>query len=315
MQKSHNEMKNAKLFLNLMLAGIIGMLSISLVSCNKDEERKPPSINMLGGENYTHNGAVAEVGHALTFGIEASGDGANLTNFTVKLRSGEETRTVMDSGMNSPSFTVNKTFYQGVEDTAEWIFTVMDKNRLMATTSIMIYKDPNSTFGGIRHYPSVILGMDQNDQIGQFFSPSTGDVWMEDSASMYPELIDVLVYFKMSEDNGVLLPSPTFSSPGEEGDGVFEIYPYLADWNTRNYTRWDIRADNGVTNSAFDNAHNDSLLIVSYDDVWGKRKYKWAYAGTIIPFMTGGGKKGLVRVLQADTTAGGIIEFEMKIQQ
>lgn len=307
-------MKKAKILLNLSLAGIIAILSISLVSCNKDEERKPPTIMLLGGESYTNNGTVAEVGQALNFGIEAEGDGANLTNFTVKLLSGGETRTVMDSGMNTASFAINKIFYQGVEDTAEWVFTVMDKNRLMASTSLMIYKDPNSTFGGIKHYPSVIVGMDENPQAGHFFSPSTGNVWMEDSASMYPELIDVLAYFKMSEDNGILKPSPTFSSPGEDGDGVFEFYPDLANWPVRNYTKWDIRADNGVTDQAFNNAYNDSLLIVSYDDVWGKRKFKWANAGTIIPFMTAGGKKGLVRVLQADTTASGIIEFEMKIQ-
>ena len=94
----------------------------------------------------------------------------------------------------------------------------------------------------------------------------------------------------------------------------FEFYPSLSEWGTRNYTKYDIRADNGVSNQAFDAAQNDSLLIVSYDDVWGKRKYKWAYARTIIPLMTQGGKKGLIRLLQADDQASGIIEFEMKIQ-
>lgn len=88
----------------------------------------------------------------------------------------------------------------------------------------------------------------------------------------------------------------------------------MEQWQTRNYTKYDIRANNGVTQQAFADAHNDSLLIVSYDDVWGKRKYKWAVAGTFIPFMTQQGKKGLIRVIQADEQAAGIIEFEMKIQ-
>lgn len=294
---------------------LLGIMILVFASCEKDEERKPPSISLMNGLEYTADGSVVEIGRPLKFGIEAAGDGANITNFTIKILSAGETRTVLDSGLNSPQFTVNEIFYQGVEDTAEWVFTVMDKNRLKASTSLMIYKDPNSAFGGIRHYPSVVMGMDENDQIGHFFTPSTGKEWMIDSAAMNQELIDLLVYFKMSEDSGVLLPSPTFSSPGETENGAFEFYPGLADWSTLNYTKYDIRADNGVTGEAFDAAHNDSLLIVSYDDVWGKRRYKWAHAGTIIPFMTAGGKKGLIRVLQADTVATGIIEFEMKIQQ
>jgi hypothetical protein len=71
---------------------------------------------------------------------------------------------------------------------------------------------------------------------------------------------------------------------------------------------------NGVTKEAFDNAHNDSLLIVSYDDVWGKKKYKWAMPGLFIPFQTAAGKKGIVHVIEADTVPEGSILFALKIQ-
>ena len=314
MRKSPNEITNYRRNILVTLLLSPAMLMIMLSSCEKDEQRKPPQITLLQGSNYTMDGAVAEIGQPLKFGIEAAGNDANITNFTIKIKSAGQERTVLDSGMNVRDFTVNEIFYQGVNDTAEWIFTVMDKNRLIASTSIIIYKDPNSTFGGIRYYPSIVMGMDENVQVGHFFSPTTGNVWMMDTAAMNQEIVDILVYFKMSEDNGVLKPSPTFSSPGETANGAFEFYPQLSDWDTLNYTKYDIRAENGVTNSAFDNAQNDSLLIVSYDDVWGKRKYKWTMAGTIIPFMIQGGKKGLIRVLQADEQATGIIEFEMKIQ-
>jgi len=314
MQKTLNVKMKRRPNILMSLLVMTGILAMMLSSCEKDEVRTPPQIMLLSDTVYTPNGAVVEIGQSLKFGIVASGNEANITNFTIRIRSAGNERTVLDSGMNVGSFAVDETFFQGVEDTAEWVFSVMDKNRLISSTSIIIYKDPNSTFGGIRHYSSIVIGMDENNQAGHFFAPSTGNVWMQDSAMMNQDLVDVLIYFKMSEDNGVLKPSPTFSSPGETENGAFEFYPSLAEWETLNYTKYDIRADNGVTHEAFDNAHNDSLLIVSYDDVWGKRKYKWATAGIIIPFITNSGKKGLIRVIQADEFADGIIEFEMKIQ-
>lgn len=297
-----------------ILFALIAMSVLLLAACDKDTDRNPPTLQLLSGVNYTTDGTVAAIGQPLYFGIDVQCGDANITNFTVKIKTSQGTRTVRDVGLNSRDFTVNENFFQGVDDTAQWIFMVMDKNRLTDSKTLTIYKDPNSTFGGIRHYPSIVMGMNENTQIGHFLDPTTGHVYLLDSATIMQSAIDILAYFKMSDDNGVLTPSPTLSSPGETDDGSLEFYPALAQWQTRNYTKYDIRASNGVTPLAFENAHNDSLLIVSYDDVWGKRKYKWAVAGTIIPFMTQQGKKGLIRVIQADEQAAGIIEFEMKIQ-
>ena len=313
---THNESVNLKTVKTIVVLMVLAVFWIILLpSCEKENSRNPPKIELIATENSTSDGAIVEIGKPLIFKIKAQGFDANITNFTIKILSEGQYRTVLDSGLNSRNFETNVTFYQGVDDTADWVFSVMDKNRLESFTQLTVYKDPNSTFGGIFHYPSIIVGMDQNTEKGHFFAPSVGKVWMQDTAQMNQPLVDLLVYFKLSEDNGVLRPSPTFSSPGETENGAFEFYPYLADWETLNYTKYDIRADNGVTNAAFDNAHNDSLLIVSYDDVWGKRKYKWALTGTIFPFMTANGKKGIIRVIYADTVATGVIEFEMKIQQ
>jgi len=227
-------------------------------------------------------------------------------------------KTVLDSGLNSSGFVINKTYFQGVEDEVEWTFSVMDRDRKTASTSIKVIKDPNSEFGGIYYYPNVKLGYQNNTEIGHFFNPTNGDIFTTDSAKLFQEVIDVLVYFNYSSNYGELEPSPTFSSPGEDANGNAELYddfyPSLLEWNTRNYTKWDIRADNGVTDELFNNAQNDSLLIVSYDDVWGKKKYKWSYVGLFIPFETASGKKGIVKVLDADFDDTGTISFAMKIQ-
>lgn len=293
---------------------LLALALLALVSgCSKEETSVPPSISLIYGADYTPANSVIAVGGRLRFGISATGADANITNLVVKKRMPNgDVKVMLDSGMNTAGFSVNETFYQSVEDTAYWTFQIMDKNRNFATTALTIYKDPNSTWGGIFEFSSITLGYQGNTAIGQFLIPSTGKVLTADSASLDPSLIDMVAYY-FEDDDG---PSPTFSSPGETGGGVEEYYPVIGSWSVKNYTKYDISVDTDpVPADAYVGCHNDSLLILSYDDVWGKRKFKWAEPGDIIPFMTNKGKKGLIQVIAADHDPTGKIEFSMKIQQ
>ncbi|MBN2682718.1 MAG: hypothetical protein JXR58_09440 [Bacteroidales bacterium] len=291
----------------------------AISSCKKDKEQIPPVIQLVSVLGNTDDGDTAAIGQALRFKIKAEGIDVNLTNFTIKIFDGENTKTLVDSGLNSSSFVTEEIFYQGVEDEAEWIFTVMDRNRHKSSFSLKIYKDPNSQFGGIYEFPNVVLGYQNNTEVGQFFLPFMNKVYFSDSAALFKTYVHNIVYFNYREDGGVELPSPTFSSPGEDaglyGEMYIDYYTSLTSWDTLNYTKYDIRADNGVSAEDFENAHNDSLLIVSYDNVWGKKKYKWATDGLIIPFQTANGKNGIIKVIKADTTDSGTIRFSMKIQR
>ena len=224
----------------------------------------------------------------------------------------------MDTGLFNETLNIDKIFYQNVEDTAIWKFAVLDRNHMSAEISMVIYKDPNSTFGGIYTYSLIKMGYQNNTIFGQFMNPSTGIVYQEDSATAHFDKIDVLTYFIISSGT----PSPVLSSSGEMDNASVEAqtyYPYIANWQHRNYTLWDISFDNGsntpLTVADFNAAQNDSLLIVSYHPVWGKKKFRWATAGKIIPFLTGGGKMGLVKVISADSVDTGMMEIAVKIQQ
>lgn len=295
---------------------IISLSSLLFLSCKREEEKLPPAINFKTGSNYTQNNAMVEIGGKLSFGIQARGTSTEITNFTVKkvLQDGSVI-TVMDTGLYSMTLDLNMVFYQNVEDKVTWKFAVMDRNHLSAEISMVVNKDSNSTFGGIYYYPSIKLGYQNNTQYGHFLNPSTGNVYTEDSATAHQGDIDVLCYYIIDED----LPSPVISSPGEMDNYSTEArtyYPCIINWQTRKYTKWDISVgDTPISSSAFDAAQNDSLLIVSYHDVWGKKKFKWATAGKIIPFLTAGGKKGLIKVISADTVDTGSMEFAIKIQQ
>lgn len=291
---------------------------IVFASCSKTESEAPPILYLKIGDNYSRDSSTVAIGGKITFGIVARGSDAPITNLTIRVEGRNGTTTMLDTGIYEDNFEWNKTFYQGVDDTLNWIVAVMDHNRQQASVNLWIFKDPNSSFGGIRYYPSITMGYQKNMEIGHYLDPMTGKVFFADSAALFHETIDMLCYFNYSADNGVNLPSPTFSSPGENtalaGDLYETFYPELTSWNSINYTKWDISADNGITAEKFAGAQNDSLLIVSYNDVWGKKKYKWAMPGLFIPFQTASGKKGIVKVLAADTTETGSIEFALKIQ-
>jgi hypothetical protein len=288
-------------------------LIIIVNGCKKDEDPSSPVICLKSGESYTPNGAIVKTGGMLRFGITARDAGVSLTDLVIKKMLPDGSfKVVLDSGMNSGSFSVDKIFYQNVEDTAEWIFQIMDRNRHLSTTSITVYKDPSSAWGGILEYSLITMGFQQNTTVGQFLCCATGKVFKGDSAGLVSDSIDIATCYFV-DDN---LPSPTFSSPGEYGGGILEYYPFISSWNVKNYTLWDISVDSDpVPEAAYDACHNDSLLMVSYDEVWGKKKFKWAEAGDIIPFLTAKGKKGLIRVISAENSENGIITFSMKVQQ
>ena len=306
------------LSLRLFAIVIVAISSLILMQCKKESEPLPPVISLVFDAGYTHDGDIVAIGKPIKFKVQATGADANITNFTVKKVYGGVTKTVLDEGMNIEGFTRDLTFYQSIEEQVVWTLAVMDRNRNEASVSITVNKDPNSQFGGIYEFPSIRMGYQSCTSYGHFFLPLMDKVFYTDSAAMYQNLVDILVYFNYREDNGIMKPSPTFSSPGEETTPTTELYtdyyPTLTSWTTRNYTKYDIRAVNGVTAVGFDNAHNDSLLIVSYDDVWGKKKYKWAYAGTFIPIQTAAGKRGIIRVLEADTVETGTVRFALKLQ-
>jgi len=288
------------------------LVFLFLAGCKKESNPVPPVIQLKSGEGYTPSGSIVATGGKLRFGITVSGTDANITNFVIKkIMPDGSSKVMLDSGLNSTGFTVNETFYQSIEPEARWTFQVMDKNRQFATTAMTIYKDPASVWGGIFEFPSIVMGFQNSTTHGQFLVPATGKVYFADSATLNQNLIDIITYYYVDGT-----PSPTFSSAGETGGGIVDYYPAIGQWTVKNYTKWDISVDNDpVPVAAFDACHNDSLITLSYDDVWGKRKFKWANPGVVIPFLTNGGKKGLIKVIAVENDPAGSITFAMKIQQ
>lgn len=294
---------------------LIIVTCIFLYSCKKKEEQVPPTISFKIGDNYTKNNAVVAVGRRLYFGIQARGTSDFITNFTIKkvLEDGKII-TVKDSGVYTKYLDFERIYYQNVEPTVKWAFAVMDRSRKTSEISLIVLKDPNSAYGGIFYFPSLKLGYQNNTAYGHFLDPTNGKVYFEDSATINKDKIDILTYYISATP-----PCPVLSSPGEMDNSSVEAktyYPCIMNWQPRKYTLWDIGVDNvPITTADFDSAQNDSLLIVSYHDIDGKKKFRWASTNRIIPFITSGGKKGLIKVINAETVDNGSIEIALKIQQ
>ncbi|MFU8844963.1 MAG: hypothetical protein ACNA7V_14255 [Bacteroidales bacterium] len=292
------------------------LIIFTLIGCNEKEELRPPVIHFKTGGEYTSNGDTVAIGRRLFFGIQARSDESVLTNFTVKKKLADGALvTMMDTALYAEYMDIDKSFFQNVEPEAIWLFTVMDRNRMTAQISLVIYKDPDSQFGGIHHIQGIKLGYQNNPEFGSFLIPATGEVLKTDSAYLFQDNIDILCYFK----NDDVPPGPVLSSPGEMDNfstDAQNFYPTIIDWAVRNYTLWDISVDGSpVSVQDFDASQNDSLLIVSYNAAWGRKKFKWATSGKVIPFQTSGGKLGLVKIIHNDNSDDGFIELDLKIQQ
>jgi len=281
------------------------VLLVIITACSENGEIPEPSVVVgSGGEMVTHGDTIGE-GTLMKFRLLLNGNGSHISNLVATITQGDQKRTMMDIGLWKTSLDTVVAFYKGNWETEQWTFTAMTSERTFATASLTIYRDTVSAYDPIVTYPDITLSF-QGGTGAHYFDAETGETLTETEAAQRQDEVDFVVYYYVDGSK----PSPTFSSPGDEDAATY--YPAIKSWNTFNYTKWDYVSQTTV--AAFDQAETDSLLIAKYDDVWGRRKYKYAYAGWVFPFRTTNGKIGLVKVIRADNDANGTIQFAVKVQ-
>lgn len=290
-----------KHFFSLFLIGLV-----LLSACSDNSEAPAPTVTIASAVETVADGDSVGQGALMKFRLVVDGHGAYISNIVATITDRDQMKTMMDVGVWATSLDTIVSFYKGAWDTENWTFSVMNNERLFGKASLTIYRDPVSAYGAITTWPDVTLTF-QNTDGPHFFDVETGDVLTLQEAATRPADVDFAVYYYMDGTK----PSPTFSSPGDEDAPTY--YPAMNGWSALSYTKWDYVSQ--TTADAFDRATNDSLLIDRYDDVWGRRKYKFAYAGWVFPFKTTNGKIGLVKVIRSDNDAAGSIQFAVKVQQ
>jgi hypothetical protein len=300
----------------LAVKSFIIMICIEAIVCScTKKQAEPPTLSLLNEAGFTASDNIVPVGFPVKFEIMGSGKDAPITNLVITMSNENGTDIALDSGLYTNDLKFVRHISYGSSDYEKWTFTIMDKNRNKSTLSITLKKDPNSVFGQIDYFPSIKLGCQQNKVLGSFLEAQSGQVYLENSTELIQKNISIILYYASLS----IPPSDfTFSSPGETE--VATYYPNIASWDIpRTEVRYKYDSLT-ISSRQFDNAYNDSLIISNYTSATtGKRKFKSARAGYVIPFqITSGpisGKRGLLKVISVNGKENGYVEFALKIQK
>ena len=292
-------MKTLLLITVLLLAVFFG--------CKKKEvDYPPPTIKFVFESSFVYQDTVLSLGDSFKVGIVADNPDANLTNFIIRAES-NTSETFLDSGMNTPSLSYQKTLIKGVSDSVKWIFIIRDREGKSSEISFNVFLDSTSSYSDISYYPSIILDA-QNGNNGSFFSLIEDSVYSLETAFLNQDKIDLCYFYDLVETD-----EHTIASPGANIEiSVFPGSNGLQNWSNLRTTRYKI-AD--ITVDDFNNAINDSLLLATYGQSDGFRKAKNLYADVIYSFKNEDGKVGLFKVNSISGTDEGSINISVKVQK
>ncbi|MBI5541949.1 MAG: hypothetical protein HY951_17975 [Bacteroidia bacterium] len=287
---------------------------IPFYSCKKKSEN-PPVISFINEAGYTFADRIVAVGLPIKIGISGLSEDAPITNLSITLTTENGTEIALDSGLYTNDLHFVKNISYGASAWEKWTFTIMDKNRKKASLTITLTKDPNSVFGQINYYPSIILGCQDKISIGSFLNPENGSIYFSDSTDAIQNSIYIITYYA-----SLNVPPTDFTFGSPSDNDVTTYYPNISNWTLpRNEIRYKFDSLT-VSPQEFDMAYNDSLIISNYTSATvGKRKFKSARPGYVIPFQVSigamAGKRGLIKIISINGQESGQIEFAMKIQK
>lgn len=291
----------------------ISLFLLSIACSKNDVTETTPFIILKTGDEFTPNNAYVPIGGQLKFGLSAVGDHAAITNLTIKRITENSIITELDKGMyvKSGGLDTTVTFVKGAAEQETWKFAIMNDHRDTASVIITIYKGEGSAYGPIDYFPSITIGYQNNSIDPNYVDLNSGTAYNNSNITGNESSIDLVSYYYLSSG----LSSPTLSCPSYPTARSY--YPVMNDWLVQNAILYDYyTTDNSLINSEeFDASQNDSLLVNGYIPTSVSGTCKYCIAGKIIPFKTGLGKYGLIKVIHADEVETGSMEIAVKIQK
>ena len=286
---------------------IVFILFLFIVSCNKNESPGiSPTIVLLADSGFVSNSISASPGELLSFKVELQEGSEKITNFYIELFDINQTSTrYFDTSMYVSDLVWTGSFYKSTEPIESWNFIVKDRQGGSGISTLEISADTNSVYEPIDAFENIVLGAQNNLDTGGFYSFTTQLIHFADAAKNNQELIDLVYYYYLEDEN-------TIASPGANiEDGIFPEDLTPVNWEIRNTTRYIKTA---LTQEDFENTTNDSILIANYIDAEGKRKAKNLVVGDIYVFKNQQSRLGMFYVNSVDGTDEGLIDIDVKIQ-
>jgi hypothetical protein len=306
-----------------LLAGLLllsGTMFIS--SCKKDSTTTDlsPSMNFVGGNNFISSDQTVDAGTVFSVGVNATANstsGTKLTKFKIVRTFNNVPQTAFDTTFNSSISNYNENFTAvaaPVAGSERWTFTITDKDG--ETKELAFVITTVATAGPIDTYTAVLLGGQQNPNLGSFYA-TTNTVFNEANANQNQNKIDMVFYYGTSNHASIVAPASTQLS-------LINEFKYILDqtdanhWTVTNETKFK-----DVTSAVSDWAlvTNDALITANAANLTALN-VNLLTVNNIIAFETAAtsanpGKKGLFKVLALGGTTGAdrSITIEVKIQQ
>ena len=235
-------MKNAKLILSF---GILAMIALGIWSCGEpiipdDPKAKLPTLSINPPQSLAFDVAKGEV---ITFHIEANANADSkadlkIVKFEVNYSAGGDTSISWNVDPVDAQYKVINYDYTvpatvNEDDVITVSVSAEDKDGLIGTKAfVLTVKD----LSGLSSVDGIILGAQNNPDIGSFYATSTKTIFkVADAQTSGQSTIDLIYFYGTSN-------TATIASPDNDnvfGNAAGKISSLLVqDWSTRNATRF-----------------------------------------------------------------------------
>jgi hypothetical protein len=278
-----------------------------LTSCSQDETTPtPPTIMLNAGPGYTSSDVTVPVNTDLKVGVIASSTSAKLTNLKITQTISGLATTIKDTAFSSDTynqdFTITAPSTVG-NLTLTFLITAADGES--AQTSFVI----TTTSAPIYTYTAVLLGGQENPNMGSFYSTGADSVMKLAVARQNSDQVDLVYYYGATNKASIVAVS----------DAQLQSVPSFVEcstWTTQNETKFKLTS--GVNWSTI---VDESGILANASDLTVTHINQLA-VGDIVSFVTAAtssnpGKNGMYKVMEINGSgaADRSITIEVKIQQ
>ncbi len=270
-------------------------------SCNKEEMK--PVVVLANDLGYQVNDTILAVGDTIKVRLDLTWNGTHKIKEVV-IKKNDQLVGNYQLDIDTGRFDI--TIIKGLAETEIWDFTVNDEGGNSSTISLILTKDPNSLYGGLKYFDSVYLGSQSNINRPGFMSLSSAAYYTLDGAFANQSKIDLLFYYNESD-------KATLASPGADiPEGVFSSSKAPNTWTVRN-SSYFLRAE--MSPDEFHVMYHDGFIIENFDLDIATKKASNLVPGDIYLFQMINGKKGIFYVISMDPAFDGEINIAIKIQE
>lgn len=173
-------------------------------------------------------------------------------------------------------------------------------------------KNTGPTYTTLAVYDVRLLGGQTNASLGSFYSTSEDSIYFTSAAGLNQSKIDFIYYFGSQTGDSSVIASPNdavFNNPDDQNP-----HKSVKTWTVKNNTTF---LKLSISESAFVNMVNDSILVNDLDSNVTATKITKLKIGDVVGFKTAAGKLGAYRVRAINNVdaVSRAITVDVKVQQ